>query len=182
MSKYIQLLRISVPVHIPITLFLLLCTRHIHNFHSCYAWTTNNNNIRAQQKAPSSSSTSFFRKSYYLHSNLNHKSWNRKGWYVDGHVFTLNQYDDGQQQQQQQQQPEGDEDGKKDEKHNSKEYKPATFSKSFLAHMEQVKGGYSNSNNSNNEEGVDCTGEPSMDPSRMVQDDGLDSEYLNDFS
>jgi hypothetical protein len=32
-----------------------------------------------------------------------------------------------------------------------------------------------------NGDGVDCTGEPSIDPSRMVMDDGLDSEYLFDF-
>ena len=59
-------------------------------------------------------------------------------------------------------------------------YKQPIFSKSFLNHLNQVKKqrGYDNINN----EGVDCTGEPSIDPSRMVQDDGLDSEYLNDYN
>ena len=33
----------------------------------------------------------------------------------------------------------------------------------------------------NDKEGIECTGEPAMDPSRMVMDDGIDSEYLSDF-
>lgn len=58
------------------------------------------------------------------------------------------------------------------------EYQRPRFSSSFLKHMEQVKSSFPD--NIRNE-GVDCVGEPSIDPSRMVMDDGLDSEYLNDF-
>jgi len=61
---------------------------------------------------------------------------------------------------------------------NNNKYKPPKFSQSFLKHMEQVR----KSRVYNNEEGVECDGEPSVDPSRMVQDNGLDSEYLNDYS
>lgn len=62
-------------------------------------------------------------------------------------------------------------------------YKPPQFSKSFMEHMERVRqqGNSGTASASASEEGVACTGEPSVDPSRMVQDDGLDSEYLNDF-
>lgn len=56
-------------------------------------------------------------------------------------------------------------------------YKPPQFSKSFMEHMKKVRG----EERADVEEGINCTGEPSIDPSRRVQDDGLDSEYLNDF-
>lgn len=59
------------------------------------------------------------------------------------------------------------------------EYNRPKFSQSFLDHLEKVKG--SDNNNMYTHDGVECTGEPSMDPSRLIQDDGLDSEYLNDF-
>jgi hypothetical protein len=58
----------------------------------------------------------------------------------------------------------------------SSQYKRPQFSDSFRKHMEQIKSNFPE----NEDEGVDCTGEPSMDPSRMVMDDGLDSEYLSD--
>ena len=58
----------------------------------------------------------------------------------------------------------------------SSQYKKPQFSDSFRKHMEQIKSNFPE----NEDEGVDCTGEPSMDPSRMVMDDGLDSEYLSD--
>ena len=57
-------------------------------------------------------------------------------------------------------------------------YQPPKFSDSFLEHLAQVKG---SSCRSGNNEGVECEGEPALDPSRMVQDDGLDSEFLNEF-
>eukprot|EP00979_Chaetoceros_neogracilis_P018188 scaffold10556_cov258-Chaetoceros_neogracile.AAC.33 len=57
-------------------------------------------------------------------------------------------------------------------------YKQPQFSESFRKHMEAVNSSFP----VNNGEGVDCTGEPSMDPSRMVMDNGLDSEYLEDFN
>jgi hypothetical protein len=57
-------------------------------------------------------------------------------------------------------------------------YKTPQFSDSFRKHIETVEGSFAINKN----EGVDCTGEPSMDPSRMVMDNGLDSEYLNDFN
>jgi hypothetical protein len=56
-------------------------------------------------------------------------------------------------------------------------YKKPQFSKSFMEHMKKVRG----EERADVEEGIDCTGEPSIDPSRRVQDDGLDSEYLNDY-
>ena len=55
------------------------------------------------------------------------------------------------------------------------EYKRPVFSDSFRKHMEQVRASFPS-----NDEGVDCTGEPSMDPSRIVGE-GIDSEYLNDY-
>jgi len=56
-------------------------------------------------------------------------------------------------------------------------YKPPKFSDSFRRHLEEVTGGFA----VNDDEGVNCTGEPSMCPSRMVMDNGIDSEYLDDF-
>jgi len=56
-------------------------------------------------------------------------------------------------------------------------YKPPVFSNSFKKHLEKVKGTFPD----NDKEGIECTGEPAMDPSRMVMDDGIDSEYLSDF-
>ncbi|GFH47616.1 predicted protein [Chaetoceros tenuissimus] len=55
------------------------------------------------------------------------------------------------------------------------EYKRPVFSDSFRKHMEQVRASFPS-----NDEGVDCTGEPSMDPSRIIGE-GIDSEYLNDY-
>ena len=59
----------------------------------------------------------------------------------------------------------------------SSTYKPPVFSSSFKKHLEKVKGAFPD----NDKEGIECTGEPAMDPSRMVMDDGIDSEYLSDF-
>ena len=59
---------------------------------------------------------------------------------------------------------------------NAYDFTRPKFSQTFRKHMEDVKGNFP----ANEKEGVDCTGEPSMDPSRMVMDDGLDSEYLSD--
>lgn len=56
-------------------------------------------------------------------------------------------------------------------------YKPPVFSDSFKKHLEKVKGNFPTNDN----EGIECTGEPAMDPSRMVMDDGIDSEYLSDY-
>ena len=64
-----------------------------------------------------------------------------------------------------------------DSKQHAYVYKPPKFSNAFRQHMESIKGKFP----TNDDEGVDCTGEPAMDPSRMVMDDGLDSEYLSDF-
>jgi hypothetical protein len=58
------------------------------------------------------------------------------------------------------------------------DYKRPQFSDAFKKHMEQVMNAFDGDDNG---EGIDCTGEPSMDPSRMVMDNGLDSEYLCDF-
>ena len=57
-------------------------------------------------------------------------------------------------------------------------YQPPIFSESFLEHLAQVKGSIGTSRG---KDGVECEGEPAIDPSRMVQDDGLDSDFLNDF-
>ncbi len=57
-------------------------------------------------------------------------------------------------------------------------YKPPKFSNSFMEHMKKVRG---EERRADVEEGINCTGEPSIDPSRRVQDDGLDSEYLSDY-
>lgn len=59
--------------------------------------------------------------------------------------------------------------------------RPPKFSDAFIRHMEQVINTFENNQYSGAGEGVECTGEPSMDPSRMVMDNGLDSEYLLDF-
>eukprot|EP00581_Thalassiosira_minuscula_P016189 CAMPEP_0183731342 /NCGR_PEP_ID=MMETSP0737-20130205/35148_1 /TAXON_ID=385413 /ORGANISM="Thalassiosira miniscula, Strain CCMP1093" /LENGTH=190 /DNA_ID=CAMNT_0025964049 /DNA_START=1 /DNA_END=573 /DNA_ORIENTATION=- len=63
-------------------------------------------------------------------------------------------------------------------------YKPPTHDESFLAHLESVKSSWTydeeeddttttndsdKPSNNNNDWGVRCTGEPSIDPSRMVQ-------------
>jgi hypothetical protein len=57
-------------------------------------------------------------------------------------------------------------------------YQPPKFSSTFLEHLAQVKGSIAKHSD---DEGVECEGEPAVDPSRMVQDSGLDSDYLNDF-
>mmetsp|Transcript_18938 Transcript_18938/g.28076 ORF Transcript_18938/g.28076 Transcript_18938/m.28076 type:complete len:115 (+) Transcript_18938:110-454(+) len=69
-----------------------------------------------------------------------------------------------------------DQDPDPDEKANC--YKQPQFSDSFRKYIETVEDSFP----MNDDEGVDCTGEPSMDPSRMVMDNGLDSEYLNDLN
>ena len=61
-----------------------------------------------------------------------------------------------------------------------KNYEAPKFSKSFMQYMEKVRAEGMGRGNKN-KEGVDCTGEPSIDPSRLIQDDVLDSEYLSDF-
>ncbi len=71
---------------------------------------------------------------------------------------------------------ESSEPGPINEPDNLFKYKRPKFSEAFRKHMEEVKGSFP----INEDEGVDCTGEPSMDPSRMVSDNGLDSEYLSD--
>jgi hypothetical protein len=58
------------------------------------------------------------------------------------------------------------------------EYKRPQFSSTFLQHLEEVKASFPDKIDG---EGVDCTGEPSQDPSRIVMDDGIDSEYLGDY-
>lgn len=62
------------------------------------------------------------------------------------------------------------------------DYNPPKFSASFLAHMEEVKTQKLGKNADANVEGVDCDGEPPIDPSRLVQDDGIDSEFLSDYN
>jgi hypothetical protein len=62
--------------------------------------------------------------------------------------------------------------------HSTPSYKRPEFSESFKKHMEKVMNTFDGDDNG---DGVDCTGEPSIDPSRMVMDNGLDSEYLFDF-
>jgi len=63
----------------------------------------------------------------------------------------------------------------------SHQKRPPKFSDAFKRHMEQVINTFENNPYIGAAEGVDCTGEPSVDPSRMVMDNGLDSEYLSDF-
>ena len=64
-------------------------------------------------------------------------------------------------------------------KPNKYKYQAPKFSDSFMDHLADVKEG---SKNINDDEGVECDGEPSIDPSRTVTDDGfLDSEYLSDY-
>jgi hypothetical protein len=58
------------------------------------------------------------------------------------------------------------------------DYKRPQFSSAFIRHLEQVKASFPDKMEG---EGVDCAGEPSQDPSRLVMDDGLDSEYLGDY-
>jgi hypothetical protein len=58
------------------------------------------------------------------------------------------------------------------------DYKGPQFSSAFLRHLVQVKASFPDKMEG---EGVDCAGEPSQDPSRLVMDDGLDSEYLGDY-
>ncbi len=62
-------------------------------------------------------------------------------------------------------------------------YTRPTFSASFLAHLEEVKRQrLGRIANEHAEEGVSCVGEPSIDPSRMIASDGIDSEFLNDYN
>lgn len=58
------------------------------------------------------------------------------------------------------------------------EYKRPQFSSAFLQHLKEVKASFPDKIDG---EGVDCLGEPSQDPSRIVMDDGIDSEYLGDY-
>ena len=69
-------------------------------------------------------------------------------------------------------------------KDSSSSYEPPKFSNSFKEHMDSVRKDYERTSSTSSvgeDDGVDCTGEPSLDPSRMLMDDGLDSEYLYDF-
>lgn len=58
------------------------------------------------------------------------------------------------------------------------DYKRPQFSSAFLKHLKEVKASFPDKIDG---EGVDCIGEPSQDPSRIVMDDGIDSEYLGDY-
>lgn len=62
------------------------------------------------------------------------------------------------------------------------EYTPPKFSASFLAHMQEVKVQKLGKSADTNAEGIQCDGEPPIDPSRLVQDDGIDSEFLNEYN
>ena len=57
-------------------------------------------------------------------------------------------------------------------------YTAPTFSQSFLSHLEAVRNEWYDSFDNS---GVKAVGEPSTDPSKMVQDSGLDSEWLDDY-
>mmetsp|Transcript_10585 Transcript_10585/g.21350 ORF Transcript_10585/g.21350 Transcript_10585/m.21350 type:complete len:172 (+) Transcript_10585:655-1170(+) len=50
----------------------------------------------------------------------------------------------------------------------SSDYKPPQHSSNFLQHLEQVRGAWPDKQE-DDEEGVECTGEPAVDPSRIVQ-------------
>ena len=70
------------------------------------------------------------------------------------------------------------EDNENDEYKGENSYVSPTYSQSFLKHLSSVQNSYDMSSQG---EGIDCTGEPSIDPSRTIQDNGLDSEWLEDF-
>jgi len=53
----------------------------------------------------------------------------------------------------------------------TKQYKPPSHSNDFLEHLQSVKSSWPD-----NEEGVHCTGEPSIDPSRILQSVVVDGE------
>jgi hypothetical protein len=54
----------------------------------------------------------------------------------------------------------------------------STFSASFILHLQAVR----NENDyDSNDFGVRALGEPSIDPSRAVQDNGLDSDWLDEY-
>lgn len=58
------------------------------------------------------------------------------------------------------------------------EYKPPVFSSSFQTYIDSMT-----PKETGNEGGVSCTGEPSIDPSRRMQNfGGVDSEWLADVS
>jgi len=60
-------------------------------------------------------------------------------------------------------------------------YKPPKFSPSFLAHRNSLADKhFSTYQYETIDEGVRCPGEPAMDPSRFVKDNGLDSEWLEE--
>ena len=48
------------------------------------------------------------------------------------------------------------------------QYQPPKHTSSFLEHLESVRSGWPDTDGSS-KEGVDCTGEPSVDPSRTMQ-------------
>ena len=48
------------------------------------------------------------------------------------------------------------------------QYQPPTHTSSFLEHLESVRSAWPDTDGSS-KEGVDCTGEPSVDPSRTMQ-------------
>jgi hypothetical protein len=69
-----------------------------------------------------------------------------------------------------------------DEEDNNKNrtttYEPPKFSPSFLKRMEQVRASWPTT--SENDGGVECTGEPAMDPSRQIQTLDLeDSDWMD---
>lgn len=76
---------------------------------------------------------------------------------------------------------EEDDDGKNDAPGSdttSSDYKPPQHSSTFLQHLEQVRGAWPDKQKED-EEGVECTGEPAIDPSRIVQAaSGDDSNWM----
>ena len=160
-------------------LLLIACYFTINLNSSCYAWSiTYSKTSRAPpnlgKHTTSTSTTSSSTNtvcSYYNSGGIRRSQFS-----------VLNQQENENNEELSQKEEEPNENEKKQTQQKmkaGKEYKPPTFSKSFLAYREQVR---QKAGISSDQEGVDCTGEPSVDPSRMVQDDGLDSEYLDDFN
>lgn len=58
-------------------------------------------------------------------------------------------------------------------------YTAPVHSTSFLSHLESVRN--ERENDYSEYSGVKAFGEPAMDPSRLVRDCGLDSEWLDDY-
>eukprot|EP00978_Attheya_sp_CCMP212_P013747 scaffold34597_cov43-Attheya_sp.AAC.2 len=73
-----------------------------------------------------------------------------------------------------------DDDDEQDDDHNNRStaYEPPKFSPSFLKRMEQVRASWPTT--PENDGGVECTGEPAMDPSRQIQTLDLeDSDWMD---